>query len=177
MTSSNNKKVKIFGVPLDLGTNKLGVDLGPRAIRHAGLIEALEFNNICYEDYGNLSININNTKSNNLSTADFRKEISIISERLAGLTFEAMQSGYIPIILGGDHSVSIGSIAGASKEAEKMLAKTWAGKKLAGYRSLAPADRVAAVDALRRLSQLAHDLPEIAEIEINPLTVISICNE
>ncbi|MBC8334855.1 MAG: acetate--CoA ligase family protein [Anaerolineales bacterium] len=58
------------------------------------------------------------------------------------------------------------------REAEKMLGKTWAGRKLAGYRNLAPADRVGVVDALRRLGQLAHDLPEIAEIEINPLTVL-----
>ena len=58
------------------------------------------------------------------------------------------------------------------QDAEKMLKKTWAGKKLAGYRNLAPADRTAVVDALRRLAQLAHDLPQIAEIEINPLTVL-----
>ena len=60
----------------------------------------------------------------------------------------------------------------SSRDAKKMLEKTWAGRKLAGYRSLAPADKPAVVDALRRLSQLAHDLPEIAEIEINPLTVL-----
>jgi len=57
-------------------------------------------------------------------------------------------------------------------EAEKMILKTWAGCKLDGYRNLAPADRVAVVDALRRLGQLAFDLPEIDEIEINPLTVL-----
>ena len=80
----------------------------------------LEFNKIDYEDYGNFNINFNNTKSNNVSIADFRKDISMISERLAGLTFEAIQSGYTPITLGGDHSVSIGSIAGASKKAERL---------------------------------------------------------
>ena len=60
----------------------------------------------------------------------------------------------------------------SKKEAEKMLEKTWAGKKLDGYRNLALADKSSVVDALCRLSQLAHDLPEIAEIEINPLTVL-----
>jgi acetyltransferase len=58
------------------------------------------------------------------------------------------------------------------KEAETMLAKTWAGKKLDGYRNLPPADKSALVSALCNLSQLARDLPEIAEIEINPLTVL-----
>ena len=60
----------------------------------------------------------------------------------------------------------------SQKEAEVMLSKTWAGKKLDGYRNLPPADKSALVDALCRLAQLAHDLPEIAEIEINPLTVL-----
>ncbi|MBT7783409.1 MAG: CoA-binding protein [Anaerolineae bacterium] len=58
------------------------------------------------------------------------------------------------------------------KEAEKMIGKTWAGKKLDGYRNLPAVDKTALIDALSKLSQLAHDLPEIAEIEINPLTVL-----
>ncbi|MCP4142567.1 MAG: CoA-binding protein [Chloroflexi bacterium] len=58
------------------------------------------------------------------------------------------------------------------KETEKMLSKTWAGKKLAGYRNIPAVDRAAVIDILCRLSQLAYDLPEIAEIEINPLTVL-----
>ena len=98
---------------MDLGRNKLGVDMGPSAIRHAGLLDALQANHIAYEDYGNLTID--STKCNNGSPDDTRKEIGRISEELAYHTFEAMQSGYIPIVLGGDHSVSIGSIAGASR--------------------------------------------------------------
>ncbi len=57
-------------------------------------------------------------------------------------------------------------------QAEEMLASTWAGRKLRGFRSLLPADREAVVDALVRLAQLAVDLPQIAEIEINPLRVL-----
>ncbi len=60
----------------------------------------------------------------------------------------------------------------STKEAEKMISKTWAGKKLNGYRNLPAVDKSALIDALCKLSQLAHDLPEIAEIEINPLTVL-----
>ncbi|NOY97745.1 MAG: hypothetical protein GXP40_00875, partial [Chloroflexi bacterium] len=72
----------------------------------------------------------------------------------------------------GLNDVAFGLAPLTGREAERMLAKTWAGRKLAGYRSLPPADRAAVVDVLRRLAQLAHDLPEIAEIEINPLTVL-----
>ncbi len=57
-------------------------------------------------------------------------------------------------------------------EAEHMLAETWAGRKLAGFRNLPPADRAAALDVLFRLAQLAHDFPALAEIEINPLRVL-----
>lgn len=53
-----------------------------------------------------------------------------------------------------------------------MLANTWAGKKLSGYRSLSPADHEVVVDIITRLAQLAADFPQLAEIEINPLIVL-----
>jgi acetyl coenzyme A synthetase (ADP forming)-like protein len=58
------------------------------------------------------------------------------------------------------------------REAEQMLDSTWAGKKLAGYRNIPAADRQAVVDALLRLASLAEALPQIKEIEINPLRVL-----
>jgi acetyltransferase len=58
------------------------------------------------------------------------------------------------------------------KEAKQMLADTWAGKKLHGFRNLPPADQGAVVDVLLRLAQLACDYPRLAEIEINPLSVL-----
>jgi acetate---CoA ligase (ADP-forming) len=58
------------------------------------------------------------------------------------------------------------------EEAEWMLNSTWAGRKLAGYRNLPPADREGVVDVLLRLAQLATDFPQLAEIEINPLRAL-----
>jgi acetyltransferase len=57
-------------------------------------------------------------------------------------------------------------------EAESMLAHTWAGRKLEGYRNLMAADREAVLEALQRLAQLAADFPELAEVEVNPLRVL-----
>ena len=57
-------------------------------------------------------------------------------------------------------------------EAEYLLESTWAGRKLAGFRNLPPADREAVLDVLYRLAQLAADFPQLAEIEINPLRVL-----
>lgn len=58
------------------------------------------------------------------------------------------------------------------EEAEHLLENTWAGRKLRGFRNLAPGDRQAVMQALMRLAQMAADFPEIAEIEINPLRVL-----
>jgi len=58
-------------------------------------------------------------------------------------------------------------------EAEDMLRRTWAGRKLNGYRNIPPVDAEAVKDILQRLAQLAYDFPEIAEIEINPLRVLA----
>jgi acetyltransferase len=69
-----------------------------------------------------------------------------------------------------DVQFALAPISGA--EAEQLLAHTWAGKKLGGYRSLSPADQGAVVKIILRLAQLAADFPQLAEIEINPLTVL-----
>ena len=53
----------------------------------------------------------------------------------------------------------------------QLVRETWAGRKLQGYRSIPPADETAVIDILLRLGQLAEDLPQLAEIEINPLIV------
>ncbi len=113
MSSSKQKSVKIFGVPLDLGNKPLGVEMGPSAIRYAGIVDAMELNGIKCIDYGNLVIN----------NIDHNKTIEVIarvSNELAGLVAGAIGEGFIPIILGGDHSIAIGSIAGASKKSKRM---------------------------------------------------------
>ncbi|MBM3151566.1 MAG: CoA-binding protein [Chloroflexi bacterium] len=58
-------------------------------------------------------------------------------------------------------------------DAERMLSRTWAGRKLDGFRSIGPADKAAVLDVLVRLAQLAEELPEISEIEINPLRALA----
>jgi acetyltransferase len=57
-------------------------------------------------------------------------------------------------------------------EAEAMLDATWAGRRMLGFRNIPPGDRAAALDTVIRLAQLAEDLPQIAEIEVNPLRVL-----
>ena len=86
-----------------------------------------------------------------------------------------------PVVMFGSGGVEVEglkdvefSLAPLTEEAAQgLLARTWAGRRLAGYRNIPPADREAVVDVLYRLGQLADDLPEVAEIEINPLRVLA----
>jgi acetate---CoA ligase (ADP-forming) len=73
----------------------------------------------------------------------------------------------------GLHDVAFALAPLYPHDANRLLEQTWAGRKLAGYRNLPPADRSAACEALARLAQLAADFPELAEIEINPLRVLA----
>jgi len=57
-------------------------------------------------------------------------------------------------------------------EADALLDATWAGRRMLGFRNIPAGDRAAALDTVIRLAQLAEDLPEIAEIEVNPLRVL-----
>jgi len=118
MRTSADKKVKILGVPLDLGEEKLGVDMGPRAIRRAGLARALTANGIEFEDLGDLDAR--GMPPDGESTPNPMEKISLIAEEVSELTSKAIQSGAVPVILGGDHSAAIGSIAGAAANAEKL---------------------------------------------------------
>lgn len=114
MNSSNKTKVKIFGVPVDLGAKALGVSMGPSAIRYAGLIDALKLNDIEYVDYGDMPVNRSACTNGQI------EGIARLSGELSELVAQAVDEGYIPIILGGDHSAAIGSIAGASLRTERL---------------------------------------------------------
>jgi acetyltransferase len=72
----------------------------------------------------------------------------------------------------GLRDVAFALAPATEEEARHMLASTWAGRKLEGFRNLLPADREATIEVILRMAQLAADFPQIAEIEINPLRVM-----
>jgi acetyl coenzyme A synthetase (ADP forming)-like protein len=72
----------------------------------------------------------------------------------------------------GLRDVAFGLAPISHSEAESLLERTWAGRKLRGYRSLVPVDREAVIESLQRLAQMATDFPQVAEIEVNPLRVL-----
>ena len=109
-----SKKVKIIGVPMDLGAGRRGVDMGPSAIRVAGLNSAIAFQGYEVLDAGNVhvhppeAINLVNPR------AHYLKEISEAAGELAQMTEAALEEDALPVILGGDHSIAVGSVAGVS---------------------------------------------------------------
>lgn len=116
-----DKKLSIIGVPMDLGQNRRGVDMGPSAIRYAGVVERLEQLRLNIEDLGDIEIsrpNLNNDqKVDNLRNL---QEIAEGSLRLAEKVDEVVQQGSFPLVLGGDHSIAMGTLAGISKHYENL---------------------------------------------------------
>jgi len=108
-------KVRIIGVPMDLGQRQRGVDMGPSAIRYAGLTRTLQELGHTISDSGNIVIpGLYSLKSTGLQErlAPIRKACEAAYE----LGKEAVAQGEIPIFLGGDHSASIGTIGGITHE-------------------------------------------------------------
>lgn len=113
-----SRTVNVVGVPLDLGVAKLGVDMGPTALRYAGIFEALAHAGLACMDAGDLPV-ANNFALDRLPLAERmaakRAEIARVSEVLGQHAFAAASRGELPLTLGGDHSTSIGAIAGVAK--------------------------------------------------------------
>jgi arginase len=105
-------KAAIIGAPLDLGAGRRGVDMGPSAIRYAGLEERLTELGIECIDHGNVDTAVAEATAEHDPRARFLPQIRATCERIAGLVGEALDEGRVPIVLGGDHSIALGTLGG-----------------------------------------------------------------
>jgi arginase len=105
---------------MDLGADRRGVDMGPAAIRYAGVIKRLTSLGYEVKDFGDISVPHFEEIHPEHHSLKYLREITDVSTRLADLIDERMNEGYFPLILGGDHSISIGSIAGIARHKKKM---------------------------------------------------------
>ena len=105
------RPVHIIGVSLDLGGNRRGVDMGPSAVRIAGLGERLAALGIPVVDAGDLVAPIPETKAFGDPTKKYIREIARVCERLYKTSLGVLEKGGIPLVLGGDHSLAAGSVA------------------------------------------------------------------
>jgi arginase len=107
-------KIRIIGVPMDLGASRRGVDMGPSALRVAGLQSRLKQLGRQVEDVGNVSVPQAEEQPYGEKRARYLDEISEICKNLATMVRTALAEGMLPIVLGGDHSIAVGTVAGAA---------------------------------------------------------------
>ena len=114
------EKISLVGLPMDLGQTRRGVDMGPSAIRYAGIVDRLKSLKIDVEDLGDIAIN----RLTNSSQFRFSlKKLTIVAEASAKLAVkvdEIVEGGSFPLVLGGDHSIAIGTLAGVSKHFQNL---------------------------------------------------------
>ncbi|MFC7137123.1 arginase [Halobaculum litoreum] len=115
--------VRIIGVPTDYGQDRRGVDMGPSAIRYGGLAEALASAGAEVVDDGDLAVpraeeRDPDSRQPSEGNAKFLRETEEVTTALAGRVADAVGAGETPLVLGGDHSVAIGSLKGSARDAE-----------------------------------------------------------
>src|SRR5438067_2995682 len=109
------KKIRVIGVPLDLGQSRRGVDMGPSAVRVAGLEARLESLGHVVEDGGNISVAIAEQKKEGDPHAKYLKEITATCAEHAELVVKTLAAGKVPLALGGDHSMAAGTVSGVAE--------------------------------------------------------------
>jgi arginase len=109
------QKIRIIGVPMDLGQSRRGVDMGPSALRVAGLQARLKQLGHTVEDIGNMFVKQAEEQPYGEKRAKYMHEIAETCLGLAELTERALDEGFLPLVLGGDHSIAIGSVSGVSR--------------------------------------------------------------
>jgi arginase len=112
-----DRRLAIIGAALDLGAGRRGVDMGPSAIRYAGLDDRLGALGFEVEDLGNVDVAVAEATNEGDPRARFLGPITEACSRIAGLVGDAVGGGSTPVVLGGDHSVAIGTLGGLAAEA------------------------------------------------------------
>ncbi|QLC34442.1 arginase [Halarchaeum sp. CBA1220] len=117
------RDVRIIGAPSDYGANRRGVDMGPSAIRYADLAAGIEATGATVHDAGDLAVpraeeRDPDREQPTVGKAKFLRETREVSRTLADAVADSLADGEFPLVLGGDHSIAIGSLAGTARDAE-----------------------------------------------------------
>jgi arginase len=111
----NAQPVAVIGAALDLGAGRRGVDMGPSAIRYAGLEPRIEGLGRRCEDWGNVTTAVAEASAVGDERMRFLAQIKETCERIAKLVGRAVEVGAMPLVLGGDHSVALGTLGGMAR--------------------------------------------------------------
>ena len=116
-------QIDLIGVPIDLGADRRGVDMGPSAIRYSHLQQKLEELGYTVQDEGNVEVPIAEMCKITNPKLKYIDCIIPMSRRVSGAVSTSMQAGHFPLVIGGDHSLSIGSVRGAARN--RKLGVIW----------------------------------------------------
>src|ERR1043165_9461283 len=120
--------IAIIGAPLDLGQGRRGVDMGPSAMRVANLNTRLASLGYVVEDRGNVPVEQAEAAPEGHPRAKYLPQIAATCQRLALLVAETLSGGGVPVVLGGDHSVAVGTVSGVShffRERQQSVGLIW----------------------------------------------------
>jgi arginase len=117
------KNIAIVGAPLDLGAARRGVDMGPSALRLAGLGSRVAALGYSVEDLGNVFVDQPESTPLGPTRAKYLTQITAVCSALAGMVDRVIREGRFPLVLGGDHSVAVGTIAGVAQAAGQRQGK------------------------------------------------------
>lgn len=123
-----SQKIRIIGVPMDLGASRRGVDMGPSALRVAGLQARIKQLGHQVEDIGNIPVKQPEEMSYGEKRAKYIEEIADACKDLATAVQKSLEDGYLPLVLGGDHSIAVGSISGVGahfRKEKKSIGCIW----------------------------------------------------
>ncbi|MGA9572323.1 MAG: arginase [Lysobacterales bacterium] len=114
MNFKPDKIIKIIGVPMDLGASRRGTDMGPSALRIAGLGAAIRAMGYTVEREEDIYVPAMETRALEDSKARYKPQILSVCTELAGRVKELMDKGIFPLVLGGDHSIAMGTVSGVA---------------------------------------------------------------
>ncbi|KAA1036932.1 arginase [Macrococcus equipercicus] len=118
-----NKTVEIIGAPCAFGQRKLGVNMGADAMRYAGLVERIEAIGVTVEDKGDIkgpAINMKKYRSEQDGGLRNLEEVTEFCETLCNEVDETIQAGKFPLVIGGDHSIAMGTISGVKRHYDNL---------------------------------------------------------
>jgi arginase len=120
-------RVDVIGVPMDLGADRRGVDMGPSAVRYARLREGLEALGVSsVVDRGNLVVPLaESAAAQSVRNAKYLPLILGVCGELSRIVEEAIGAGGFPLVLGGDHSIAIGTLAGVARARRREPGLIW----------------------------------------------------
>ncbi len=122
------QKIRIIGVPMDLGASRRGVDMGPSALRVAGLQARIKQLGHQVEDIGNISVKQPEEMSYGEKRAKYLAEIADACKDLGAIVEKSLEETMLPVVLGGDHSIAAGTLSGVAahfKKKEKKVGLIW----------------------------------------------------